>query len=113
MSITTSEEWTEPASEPSEEWTEPVLNHLKNGLVIMTTLLIDYICDLDNDGAIGSEDCDTRDATLHPFDVDQDGFSGCDGDCDDSDETIHPEAVDSWYDGVDQNCDDANDYRSR
>ena len=44
------------------------------------------------------------------FDDDGDDFSEQDGDCNDLDEAIHPSAADAWYDGVDANCDEANDY---
>jgi hypothetical protein len=61
------------------------------------------------------------------FDVDQDGFVPNEydgrttagvveatqlpaGDCDDFDATVNPSGVDAWYDGVDTNCDGADDY---
>ena len=31
-------------------------------------------------------------------------------DCDDDDPKVNPDAAEVWYDGVDQNCDGANDY---
>ncbi len=39
-----------------------------------------------------------------------DGYSLLDGDCDDEDPEINPGAPEVWYDGVDQDCDEASDY---
>ena len=97
-------------------------------------------------GALPGGDCDDTDATVSPaasdtwydgidqdcdgaddYDVDADAYvpdayaglattyvpgSGAlpAGDCDDTDATINPAATDTWYDGVDQDCDDADDY---
>lgn len=50
-------------------------------------------------------------ATWAPeIDVDADGWSPDEGDCDDANAQIYPEQVEIWYDGVDSNCDGANDY---
>ena len=38
------------------------------------------------------------------------GFVASDDDCDDTDAGTFPEAADAWYDGVDANCDGADDY---
>ncbi len=43
-------------------------------------------------------------------DYDADGYSELQGDCDDDNASVSPEAVEIWYDGVDQNCDGWNDY---
>lgn len=42
-------------------------------------------------------------------DVDGDG-SPASADCDDADASIHPGAEETWYDGVDSNCDGADDF---
>ncbi len=42
-------------------------------------------------------------------DADSDGFAAWQ-DCDDTDPTVQPGAEDSWYDGVDSNCDGADDF---
>ena len=88
--------------------------------------------DADGDGyssvAMGGDDCDDSDATIHPgateipydgvdqdcddadlTDVDGDGFASTlvpgGTDCDDAEAMIHPGAAETWYDGVDQDCD--------
>ena len=44
------------------------------------------------------------------LDQDGDGISSFNGDCNDFDATISPEIEETWYDGIDQNCDGADDY---
>ncbi len=43
-------------------------------------------------------------------DADGDGLTERDGDCDDSDPDAYPGADETWYDGVDSDCDGASDY---
>ncbi len=43
-------------------------------------------------------------------DADGDGWTVEDGDCDDGDERVHPGAAETWYDGVDQDCDGGSDH---
>ena len=85
--------------------------------------------DADGDGHAaewsGGDDCDDEDD--HTFagaaedesntacmtDADEDGWGseGREGtDCNDGDATINPGADETWYDGVDQNCDGLSDY---
>jgi len=78
------------------------------------------------------DDCDDEtdesaaDATTWYADSDLDGFgdpetsvSSCDAppdwtddasDCDDDDDQVHPDAEETWYDGVDADCDGGDDY---
>jgi hypothetical protein len=38
------------------------------------------------------------------------GYAAAPGDCDDEDPDVNPGASEAWYDGVDQDCDGADDY---
>ena len=84
-------------------------------------------CDgVDNDCDGDIDEDDAFDAVIWYVDQDGDGFGveietliACEApegfvnnreDCDDEDGDIFPEAVEIWYDGIDQNCDEANDY---
>ena len=85
---------------------------------------IDDDCDGDIDDADAS--LDTSTATTWYADLDTDGYGdasnsllACDQpslyesdntDCDDGDRTISPGATEVWYDGIDQDCDEADDY---
>ena len=43
-------------------------------------------------------------------DDDRDGYTEAEGDCDDGDPAVNPGSIDSWYDGIDSDCDGADDY---
>jgi hypothetical protein len=43
-------------------------------------------------------------------DLDDDGVNARDGDCDDTDPTVSPALADTWYDGIDTDCDGASDF---
>ena len=76
------------------------------------------------DGAVvyGSSICDDGGADtdewlfispswLEPVqDLDGDGFLYLEGDCDDRDDSVYRGAPDTWYDGVDSDCDLADDF---
>src|SRR5262245_48737509 len=53
-------------------------------------------------GGAGGAPCD-------PVDHDGDGLSQCDGDCDDANPQVRPGAIEICGDGVDGNCDGADD----
>jgi len=85
------------------------------------------VCDgVDND-CDGAADVDAVDAPDWYPDEDRDGHgdrygspvAACErprghatsmDDCDDGEPLTHPGAVDTWYDGIDSNCDGANDF---
>ena len=85
--------------------------------------------DADGDGFAadwsGGDDCDDDDPATFPGAAESESTTAClrdadhDGwgdtarggtDCDDQDELTHPGADETWYDGVDQDCDGQSDY---
>lgn len=82
------------------------------------------LCDgVDND-CDGSKDEDAADAQTWYADPDGDGFGGAEksacsepdgyisvsGDCDNGNASINPDAIEVWYDGVDQDCRGDDDF---
>ncbi len=65
--------------------------------------LVVYFLDDDDDGH-GDAATPSEPACAAP-----DGFVASDDDCDDADPDIHPGAVETWYDGVDQDCAEDSD----
>jgi hypothetical protein len=55
-------------------------------------------------------DCDDTTIVFNTADTDGDGFTSCGSDCNDTNADINVDANEIWYDGVDQNCDEASDY---
>ncbi len=64
----------------------------------------DWFPDADGDGW-GDESADALVACERPS-----GHTDQLGDCDDGSAAVHPGAEETWYDGVDANCDGASDY---
>lgn len=66
------------------------------------------LCPLTVSGCTWVSDKDVQER-LSVVDDDGDGYTAAD-DCNDADDTVHPDAVESWYDGVDQDCGLDDDY---
>ena len=49
------------------------------------------------------------DGSVEYADADGDGYPACE-DCNDADAAVNPGATETWYDGVDADCDGASDY---
>ncbi len=99
-----------------------------------TTIYMNDCTDWDNDGfTTCNDDCDDDDDTVYPgaediidgkdndcdgitdegapyVDDDGDGYAETDGDCNDGDTSINPGEVETYYDGVDVDCDELSDY---
>jgi hypothetical protein len=77
-------------------------------------LLFDFGIDelvVTNDSSL--DDWGVDDFIFHQLgldDADGDGYAETDGDCDDSDASVSPAGVETWYDGIDGDCDGASDY---
>jgi len=70
-----------------------------------TTALLFWACQ--GPGPEDSGGTDTPTDTI--MDLDQDGWDSPE-DCDDHDPQVNPGAAETWYDGVDQDCDGADDF---
>jgi hypothetical protein len=63
----------------------------------------------DSDFGDPGSDCDDTDSSTIG-DGDGDGYTFCADDCDDNNPLVNPMAVETYYDGVDANCDGMSDY---
>jgi hypothetical protein len=95
----TSEPTTEPSQEPSQEAsTEPTSEPTTEP----TT---------EPSQEVGSEPTSepTTEPSTETMDQDQDGFSSPE-DCNDDDSSVYPNAPDTWYDGIDSDCEENDDF---
>lgn len=66
--------------------------------------------DTDTDSDTDTDtDTDTGTGPTGPADADADGYTAA-IDCDDNDPRVYPGAAETWYDGVDQDCDGLSDF---
>ena len=76
-------------------------------LVLMTMFTLSL------SGCMWISDDDVSSKSIKLQDADSDGYKSTmygGEDCDDTDRTVNPNAEETWYDGVDQNCDGLSDY---
>ena len=66
--------------------------------------------DSDNDTLSDLEEIYTYQTDPNNPDNDNDGYTIIQGDCNNLDTSVYPNATDIWYDGIDSNCDGANDF---
>ena len=64
-----------------------------------------HFWDHDGDGFSTCDgDCDDQDPLILPIDQDGDGYFACGGDCDDQNPNLYPDAIETWFDDIDQDC---------
>ncbi len=89
---------------PGDEYCDGIDNDC-DGTVDGPTSLDALTWYVDNDGDGFGVDTGMVNACSQPS-----GYADTDTDCNDADASINPNATEIWYDGIDQNCDAANDY---
>ncbi len=78
-------------------------------------LVFDGVAYVDGDSIASMQlfgmDCDDADVNVFAgSDYDGDGYGACSDDCNDYDATINNGVLETWYDGIDQDCDGLSDY---